>query len=150
MMDFTLNAATGALETSGDPEPFGSTLMARLDGVGRVPLKGLSFGITLTVNGVVIATEQRPRPGEKFVASDQTVIASVRLPWLPDDQVVIDGFLEIGGQRQDVSIPFTAPRPDQPYPSWIWGGMAWVAPVAHPDDGGVYAWDEVLGGWVAA
>ena len=37
----------------------------------------------------------------------------------------------------------------QPYPSWSWvDGEGWVAPVAKPDDGQEYVWDEESGGWV--
>jgi hypothetical protein len=37
----------------------------------------------------------------------------------------------------------------QPYPSWAWvDGQGWVAPVAKPDDGKDYYWDESAQAWV--
>jgi len=37
----------------------------------------------------------------------------------------------------------------QPYPSWSWvDGQGWVAPVAKPDDGKDYSWDESAQAWV--
>ena len=37
----------------------------------------------------------------------------------------------------------------QPYPSWSWvDGEGWVAPVAKPDDGKDYYWDEGSQEWV--
>lgn len=39
-------------------------------------------------------------------------------------------------------------RPPRPYPSWVWDGSSWVAPVSYPEDGGVYEWDESVPGWV--
>lgn len=39
-------------------------------------------------------------------------------------------------------------RPPTPFASWIWDGSAWVAPIAHPTDGGNFYWDEGQGGWV--
>lgn len=41
---------------------------------------------------------------------------------------------------------FIAP---QPYPSWVLDEATalWKAPVAMPQDGKIYAWDETLGEW---
>ena len=37
----------------------------------------------------------------------------------------------------------------QPYPSWSWvDGEGWVAPVAKPDDGKDYYWDEGSQEWL--
>ena len=38
-------------------------------------------------------------------------------------------------------------RPPSPYPSWVWDGSEWVAPVPMPDDGGAYLWDEDAQDW---
>lgn len=40
----------------------------------------------------------------------------------------------------------------QPYPSWVLNEETcrWEAPVAFPDDGGRYEWDEQEQGWVEA
>ncbi len=42
--------------------------------------------------------------------------------------------------------------PPKPYPSWTLDETTclWEAPVAHPEDGEDYTWDEEAGAWVAA
>lgn len=42
---------------------------------------------------------------------------------------------------------FIAPKP---FPSWTFNDniLDWVAPVAHPEDGKPYAWDEATTSWV--
>ena len=39
-------------------------------------------------------------------------------------------------------------KPSQPYPSWTYEGIEWVAPVAKPDDGKDYTWDEENQQWM--
>lgn len=40
--------------------------------------------------------------------------------------------------------------PPKPYPSWVLNEETclWQAPVAHPQDGGLYSWDESSLSWV--
>ena len=40
--------------------------------------------------------------------------------------------------------------PPKPYASWVLNedSCLWEAPVAYPDDGGRYTWDEDAGAWV--
>lgn len=40
--------------------------------------------------------------------------------------------------------------PPQPFPSWILNGYVWEAPVAMPDDGAAYYWDEASTSWILA
>jgi len=35
----------------------------------------------------------------------------------------------------------------QPYPSWNRVGSFWEAPVAYPEDGNWYSWNEEMGSW---
>lgn len=37
-------------------------------------------------------------------------------------------------------------RPPSPYPSWVWNGVEWEAPVPMPE--GPHYWNESAGGWV--
>lgn len=41
--------------------------------------------------------------------------------------------------------------PPQPYPSWVLDEdtCLWTPPAPHPNDGGMYMWDENVGEWVA-
>lgn len=40
--------------------------------------------------------------------------------------------------------------PPKPYDSWVLdeGTCLWVAPVAYPEDGNAYTWDEDAGDWI--
>lgn len=38
-------------------------------------------------------------------------------------------------------------RPPKTFDSWVWENGDWVAPVAHPNDGGFYVWDEESQSW---
>ena len=37
--------------------------------------------------------------------------------------------------------------PPQPHPSWVLNNYVWEAPVAMPDDGQSYYWDEATVSW---
>lgn len=43
-------------------------------------------------------------------------------------------------------------EPAKPFASWVWNeeGYNWQAPVAYPEDGGNYTWDEGSGSWIEA
>jgi hypothetical protein len=38
-------------------------------------------------------------------------------------------------------------RPPQPYPSWIWNGLEWAAPISMPTEG-LWSWDEDSTTWI--
>ena len=40
--------------------------------------------------------------------------------------------------------------PPKPYPSWALNDYVWEAPVAMPDDGNAYYWDESTTSWIAS
>lgn len=54
----------------------------------------------------------------------------------------------IGFTYDEERDAFIAPKP---YPSWVLDEetCGWVAPVAYPDDGVMYTWNEELGDWEA-
>ena len=56
-------------------------------------------------------------------------------------------FAAIGGLYNYDSDVFYG---EQPYPSWTLNESTWLweAPVAKPDDGQPYIWDEAAGNWV--
>lgn len=39
-------------------------------------------------------------------------------------------------------------RPPTPYPSWVWNGGAWEAPVPMPTEPGSLVWDEDTLSWL--
>jgi hypothetical protein len=53
----------------------------------------------------------------------------------------------VGGTYDKTRDAFIPPKP---YPSWILveDTCQWTAPVAYPDDGKVYGWNEATTNWV--
>ena len=116
----------------------------------QLPVKfdNLSFGLKVFANGLEAFTKSYPPEGVRYVSTDQQYMTNDRLDLAADDVVVLDVWAENSGVRHEASTTFTVPRPEQPYPSWVWDDGAWTAPVPHPDDGNDYVWDEDAGVWV--
>ncbi|MBK1634211.1 hypothetical protein [Rhodovulum adriaticum] len=153
-MRITYDIWTGtfAFDTSG-ARPFGANIEARLDRHGQVvAFDGLSFGMVLSRNGAEALRQTFPPPGVRYVSTDQDLLTSVPVRWRPDEAITLDVWMTNEGTTVAGTHAFVAPRPAQPWPSWIWdaGKARWMAPVAYPQDGGVYDWDEASGQWVAA
>lgn len=84
-------------------------------------------------NGVVV----------NVAAYDEVTSASWLAAVTPDyDEVRVVEAAGIGWTVEDDGL-----RPLPPYPSWVWDGDEWAAPVPKPE--GVFAWDEDAGDWVA-
>ena len=111
----------------------------------------LSFGLEVLANGEQAFIASYPPSGVKYIATDQEYISNDRVQLKADDNVVLSVWAENGGERYEAATTFQIPRPEQPYPSWVWSGDYWEAPVPYPTDGeeGVfYTWDEDAGAWV--
>lgn len=126
------------------------------DGIAR-DMRRARFQFRLLVNGSLVGVTQWPGPGVELKSSDQPVMRQWALPVRPDDSVTIQGRLWWRGRRGDVAeiiregaVSYTVPRPDSPFASWVWDSdlIAWVAPVAVPQDGENYKWDEPSQSWV--
>jgi hypothetical protein len=131
-------------------QSWGADIRAMLNRHGQtIPLAGVSFGLSVTVNGVEAATHQWPPEGVTLVSTDQDQIASYRVRWSPDDAVTVSVWLDSPVGRIEDSHSFTAPRPAQPYPSWTWADGQWTPPAAYPSDGADYEWSEDAQEWLA-
>ena len=67
----------------------------------------------------------------------------------PDDGVALRGnYAGIGYTYDQANDVFYAP---QPFPSWTLDQTTWLwkPPVAYPDDGQIYVWDEATVNWKA-
>jgi len=64
----------------------------------------------------------------------------------PEGRPLRKNYAGIGYTYDAVRDAFYAP---QPFPSWILSETTWLwaAPVAYPDDGKMYVWDEVTTTW---
>ena len=68
----------------------------------------------------------------------------------PDGGVALRGnYPGIGYTYDQANDVFYSPTP---FPSWVLSQTTWLweAPIAKPDDGKQYAWDETTGNWVEA
>ena len=72
---------------------------------------------------------------------------------ISDDYVLADNEIEYT-KANPASIGWeydgTGFIPPQPYPSWVLNNYVWEAPVAMPDDGAAYYWDEPSTSWVSS
>ena len=110
----------------------------------------LNHEIDLTNFSVVITEKNNkfleitfPKEGQVFLSTDQFFLFSERIFWNADD--VITFTVKIGELEKEFT--YTVPRPDKPYPSWTWSNGQWNAPVAYPDDGSRYDWNEANHNW---
>ncbi len=66
----------------------------------------------------------------------------------PDNGVALrKNYAGVGYTYDPTRDAFIAPKP---YPSWtlVEATCQWEAPVAHPDDGKMYRWDEDTTAWI--
>ena len=144
--DVTLKTLT--IDTAA-AKPCGADLTAKLNRYGQdLVLKGLSFGVDVTIDGATVSYTFPPA-GAKYTATNQDVLTVVRAYWQSDDDVTVYAWITLPSGTIEATETFTAPRPAQPYPSWTWVDGRWTPPVAYPDDGSDYTWDEAGQAWVA-
>ena len=87
--------------------------------------------------GQWIETSYNTRGGVHYGANGQ-----------PDNEVALRAnYAEIGYNYDAVNDVF---YPPQPFPSWVLSSTTWLwdVPVAQPDDGRNYVWDETTVSWV--
>lgn len=149
-MDMIFDTATGALTIdTGTPTPWGATLRAVLDRHGQViDLTGVQMRLTVTADSAEVFDLQLPPPGVRYRRTDQDVLATGRVTWAADQQIEIAAWCRTrAGHEITAEARFTAPRPARPYPSWVWDGRGWAAPMAMPQDE-TAIWDEATGRWL--
>ena len=132
--------------------PYYCDFIAALERHGqRVDIRGLSYGADVRVNGELVLDKSWPPEGVKYVSTDQNVLVTERLTTFPPD-AECEFSVWIKGRNGEYTgqTMFTIPRPEQPYPSWVWNTetLIWEAPVPYPDDGNDYTWDEDTQSWV--
>jgi len=151
-MDMIFDTATGELTIdTADIHPWGANLRAVLERHGNViSLRGVAMRLSIKADDEKIFNLTLPPPNVKYTQTDQDILATGFCPWSPDQQIVVSAWCRTNnGDELTADASFTAPRPAQPYPSWMWQDGAWRSPVVYPDDGGDYSWNENSQEWVA-
>ena len=149
-MDMIFDTATGNLTINTQSiQPNGADLRAMLNRHGQtVNLRGVQMSLIIHADDIEIYAMHLPPAGVRYKQTDQNVLATGRVRWKPDQQITVDAWCKTNsGHEVTAHAEFEAPRPVQPYPSWTWNGTTWKAPVAYPDDGGDYVWNEDSGEW---
>lgn len=126
---FDVLSRTLAIEYD-EPMPFGDDLSAALNRHGNVvPLRGVSFGFRLTINGETSDEQSWPPPGVRYSKTDQDTLAAYRLSWQPEDSVQVDAWLvDSQGQGHTATAAFIAPLPPEPDPNAPQPDLPVIAP----------------------
>jgi len=132
-----------------DPEPFFTSVeIGFTSDTLPVLFDNLSFGFSSRVNVKSLKNHSYPDPGVTLLSTDQQYMVSENIKASPDDLITIDVWAENAGTRYEDSFDFIVPRPESPYPSWIWSesDVAWIAPFKYPKEpsptGNGYEWEE--------
>lgn len=97
---------------------------------------------SVVINVLVVPDEQEDR-GQEYLAVD----CGLGGTWVQTsyNNNIRHRYAVKGGKYDAANDVFLFPRP---YPSWtLDSNYDWQAPVAHPDDGRMYSWDEASGTW---
>lgn len=149
-MDMIFDTAAGQLSIdTTDVRPWGANLRAVLHRHGhRINLHGVEMRLTITADGEVVFDMALPPEGVHYKQTDQDVLATGRVKWSPDQQIVVDAWCRTNsGHEVTAQVAFTSPRPPQPYPSWTWENGRWTPPLPMPDEG-EWWWDDAAGEWL--
>lgn len=98
-----------------------------------------------TVSQVVVVDNEIEYRGQEFLAID----LGLGSRWVQTsyNSNFRNKYAGIGDTYDEVNDVF---YPQQPYPSWTLDttNWTWVAPVAYPEDGLLYEWDEASQSWI--
>jgi hypothetical protein len=114
----------------------------------------LSFGFSAKVNQKTPKKYSYPQNDIKYISTDQDYMVSESVEANPDDLIIVSVWAENGGTQYKSSFDFIVPKPESPYPSWVWSEsyVSWMAPVDYPrapsPTGNGYMWDEETISWI--
>jgi len=114
-----------------------------------VSFKNLSFGFELKEDGNIRQYGQFPKPGVKYVQTDQEYLVSVQLDTVTTHTYELFLWAENDATRIEKTFKITIPKPDKPFESWLWNQeqLIWQAPIERPDDNKQYTWNEEEQNW---
>lgn len=103
-------------------------------------ISGIACGITTAC----------PDPRATIHGIDHGQILAATAYWQPQAEATVTIRLTVDGDVRTGSATFVPPLPSQPYPSWVWDGYTWAAPVSMPLGSGIenMEWSEGALEWV--
>lgn len=111
---------------------WGTDVIFAIERHGRtIRLKDLHFSVKIVADGATILDRTWPQDGMKLVKTNQDVLSSVRLNWLPEQLIQVTAWLSTPDKKTlTVTDSFTTQRPQ------------------HPDQDNDYIWDSDQKIWV--
>jgi hypothetical protein len=117
------------------------------DNAPIIEFDNLKFKFELSQGNDIVLSKTYPPSNIKYIRSDQEYLVVQRLNLKVESEYKLYLWAENGGNSFETTINFTTPRPNQPYPSWIWDGSTWLPPIPYPNENENYYWDEDLNNW---
>lgn len=105
-------------------------------------LNKVTFSVSITADGETLLDWHFPPDGVTLRQSDQTLLATTRVRYQPEQTVVVSAVCTTPKKELTATETFTAPIPPQPFPSWSWSNPIWEPPVPYPTDGNDHEWNE--------
>lgn len=114
-----------------------------------VTFKNLSFGFELKEDGNIRQYGQFPKPGVKYVQTDQEYLIAVQLETVTTHTYELFLWAENDATRIEKTFTIEIPKPDKPFDSWLWNQeeLTWNAPIEKPDNENYYTWNEEEQSW---
>jgi hypothetical protein len=129
--------------TAGDAE-IGFSFVSKND---QSLIKYLRFGYEIYENEECITRKHFPIDGMKYHHVDNSPMNLMPFKIKPVTTYKILGWVDTpDGQRHSKTIQLSDLYPPKPFPSWIWNGEDWDAPVPRKFDK-PYIWDETTQTW---
>jgi hypothetical protein len=115
-----------------------------------ITFNDVKFGYKLTLNNETISENNYPLDNIKLeTAVDGSPVAMPRFPIKPGVKYNLYLWADDLGQQGKLNSVIEMPKPEQPYPSWIWDAdnKRWNAPIPYNTDGKLYTWNEETRSW---
>jgi hypothetical protein len=110
---------------------------------------GLNYGLALLKDDETISDYTSSLESLQIVNTGKFSPGSIQLTSEPDTEYVLKLWVNFQGIRKDNEVTFSTPRPQKPYPSYVWQNNRWTAPTPFPGDDQQYMWDEATLSWVS-
>jgi hypothetical protein len=110
---------------------------------------GLTYSLALLKDDETMSDYTSSLESLQIVNTGKFSPGSVQLTLEPDTEYALKLWVNFQGIKKDNSVSFRTPRPQQPYPSYIWLNNKWTAPTPFPGDGRQYLWDESTLSWIS-
>lgn len=114
-----------------------------------VSFNNLSFGYSVSQQQTCISSSQFPKPGIRYVSTDQSYLESIAINLEPEKTYILDVWSIEDGVESTSTYEIVTKIPPSPYPSWIWNNGVWVPPIDYPPvtPNEMYIWDESTLSW---